>query len=365
VWRDFTGAPFAGTWYHAALANKLFGSNLDVDPEIAARFNSNLGQPGCFTGIFFYLGLDNNHGADVDLLTVVLHEIGHGLGFSTTTSGTTGSYLAGFPSAYDHFTLDTTTNLHWTQMTPAERAASAVNPRKVVWDGANVTAAVPGVLASGTPELDVASPASVAGTYLVGTAAFGPPLQSGGVNGELMPVVDSPGGVGLACNPLNAANTAAVHGKVALVDRGVCSFVIKVKNVQNAGAIAAIVADNVAGSPPPGLGGVDPTIVIPSVRITQADGALLKSALRFRSRTRSGLMLSLGVNPDILSGADPFGRALLYTPNPFQGGSSVSHWDTIAFPNLLMEPSINADLTHSVGPPQDLTRSQLMDIGWN
>jgi hypothetical protein len=42
----------------------------------------------------------------------------------------------------------------------------------------------------------------------------------------------------------------------------------------------------------------------------------------------------------------------------------VSHWDTIAFPNLLMEPAINADLTHSVIPPQDLTFGQLQDIGW-
>jgi hypothetical protein len=56
---------------------------------------------------------------------------------------------------------------------------------------------------------------------------------------------------------------------------------------------------------------------------------------------------------------------LLFTPDPFQGGSSVSHWDTIAFPNLLMEPNINGDLTHSVTVPQDLTRQLLLDIGWN
>ncbi len=37
----------------------------------------------------------------------------------------------------------------------------------------------------------------------------------------------------------------------------------KVKNAQVAGAIAVLVADNVAGGPPAGLGGVDPTITIP------------------------------------------------------------------------------------------------------
>ena len=55
---------------------------------------------------------------------------------------------------------------------------------------------------------------------------------------------------------------------------------------------------------------------------------------------------------------------LLYTPNPVQQGSTISHWDTIAFPNQLMEPAINADLTHSVQPPQDLTLPLLRDVGW-
>jgi hypothetical protein len=116
VWRDFTGAPFAATWYHAALANALFGSDLDggTDYEIRARFNSNLGQTGCLTGVPFYLGLDNNHGPAVDLVAVLLHEFGHGLGFSTTTSGTSGNQLndgtnaTGYPSAYDRFLFDNT-----------------------------------------------------------------------------------------------------------------------------------------------------------------------------------------------------------------------------------------------------------------
>src|SRR5205085_719689 len=50
--------------------------------------------------------------------------------------------------------------------------------------------------------------------------------------------------------------------------------------------------------------------------------------------------------------------------NPLVGGSSISHWDTLATPNLLMEPFINQDLTLSVKPPQDLTLSFMRDIGW-
>ena len=42
----------------------------------------------------------------------------------------------------------------------------------------------------------------------------------------------------------------------------------------------------------------------------------------------------------------------------------MSHWDTTASRNQLMEPSINGDLTHSVDVPQDLTLAQMRDMGW-
>ncbi len=365
VFSDFTGAPAAGHWYGKALANKIAGSDLDATTaDLRARFNVNLGQAGCLTGTFFYLGLDNNHGLNVDLVTVLTHEFAHGLGFQTYTSGSTGAQLGGQPSIWDDYLLDTSTSKTWTGMTAVERVASAVNTGKLVWTGTNVTTAIPTVLAEGTPQLAVSAPASVTGTYLVGTAAFGPTLSDPGVTAEVMPVIDTAGSLGLACAPLSAANAAGVNGRIALVDRGTCTFTIKVKNAQNAGAVGVIVADNAAGSPPSGMGGTDATITIPSVRITLADSATLKNAILLRSRLHSGMFATLGVNLAIRAGADALGRALMYTPNPFQSGSSVSHWDTSMFPNQLMEPAINGDLTHEVTPPQDLTFRLLQDIGW-
>jgi hypothetical protein len=362
----FAGAPLPNSLYHAALANALAGVDLNgATAEIRARFNSNLGNANCLANSPFYLGLDNNHGTQIDLFTVLLHEFGHGLGFSTTTDGQSGNFFAGFPSAFDHFMVDNSNGLTWETMTPAQRAASALNSRQLAWSGAHVSAAAPGVLQAGTPNLKGLAPAGIAGTYLVGTASFGPALVPGGFTGEVMPVVDQSNGTGLACTPLSAANALAVNGKIAMIDRGVCTFPEKVKIAQNAGAVGVIIVDNVAGSPPPGLGGVDPTITIPTVRITLADGALFKNALRFRSRTKSGVMVKMDLDMSVLSGADAFGRVLMFTPNPFQPGSSVSHWDTIAFPNLLMEPNINGDLTHSVVTPQDLTFALLRDLGWN
>ena len=353
-------------WYPKALGNKLFGAELNnAFPDINAHFNVNLGQPGCLTGTFFYLGLDNNHGSNIDLVTVLEHEFAHGLGFQTFTNGSTGNQLASFPSIWDDSLLDTTTGKTWTQMTGPERVTSALNTRKLVWSGSNVTSAVPTVLQAGTPALTVTAPAGVAGSYSIGTAAFGPALSSPGVTSEVMPVVDTAPGSGLACAALSPLNAAAVSGKIAIVDRGTCTFPEKVKAAQNASAVGVVVVDNVAGSPPAGLGGTDATITIPSGRVTLADGNALKAAIVTRSRLHSGMSANLGINLGVRLGADAFGRALMYTPSPFQGGSSVSHWDTIAFPNQLMEPAINGDLTHEVTPPNDLTFPLLKDIGWN
>jgi hypothetical protein len=382
AWSFNSGAPALRTWYHAALANKIAGVDIDTivfgenEPEISARFNSNLGAPGCLTGGGWYYGIDGNKGALTDLVAVLLHEFAHGLGFSTLTSSATGIRFPSSspadqrPSRYDNFLFDNQQGLAWDAMTNAQRAASAITPRKVAWTGANVFAAAPSVLSLGFPEVAVSGPqaGAAAGTIEIGVAQFGPTFASPGVTGQIMPVVDQAAGTGLACTALSAVNRAAVRGNIALVDRGTCSFDVKVKNAQDAGAIAVLVADNAAGGPPPGLGVGSPaiaaTVTIPSGRISLEDATRLKAALVTRSRTTSGVVATLGVNASRRAGTDSAGRPLMYTPNPRIAGSSVSHWDTSASRNLLMEPNISGDLTQSVKPPQDLTLPMFKDLGW-
>lgn len=380
IWSDFTGGVPA-TWYPQALANKLFGTDIPTfvgqlddgsgygNVDIKTQFNVNLGKPGCLTGTPFYLGLDGNAGAQVNFMTTLLHELGHGLGFSVLTVNTaTGSRFLGLPSIWEGFMQDTSTGKTWLQMTNAERAASTLNFRRLAWNGANATAGVPNVLSLGVPVLAISgiNAGSAAGQYEVGTASFGPALNALGVTGELMPVVSNTtaaGATGPGCGPLTALDALAVNGKIAMINRGVCGFAVKTKNAQNAGAIGVVIADNQVGSPA-GLGGADPTVTIPAVRISLADANAIRVRLATRSRTHSGVFAKLGVNGSQYAGADLLGRPLLYTPNPRIGGSSVSHWDTIATRNLLMEPSINADLTTSLIPPQDLTLPLLKDMGW-
>jgi len=370
IFSDFPNAPLAETWYSGALADKLAGEDLDPfdnttgTVDISANFNVNLGNPGCLTGTPFYLGLDNNHGLAVDFVTVLTHEMGHGLGFQTFTNGSSGAQIQGIPSVWDHFLYDNTSGLNWTQMSNAQRVASAINTNNLVWTGANVTAAAPQVLL-GVPRLVVSGPAAgaSAGTYDVGLASFGPLLTNTAASGDVMPI--SNGGVnGEGCLAFSAADKLAVTGNVALISRGVCGFAVKVKNAQLAGALGVIIADNVAGAAPPGLGGADPTITIPTVSVTLADATKLRAALVKRSRAKSGVIGAMGRNPLVLAGTDALGRVRMYAPNPFQGGSSVSHYDISASRNLLMEPAINADLTHEVTVPFDLTLQLFQDIGW-
>lgn len=75
-----------------------------------------------------------------------------------------------------------------------------------------------------------------------------------------------------------AVNSAALSGKIALIRRGTCGFIVKVKNAQNAGAIGAVIFDNADG-PLVGMSGDDATVTIPAVRITKALGDQLVNQL--------------------------------------------------------------------------------------
>lgn len=75
------------------------------------------------------------------------------------------------------------------------------------------------------------------------------------------------------------ANPGALAGKIALIDRGTCSFTIKVKNAQDAGAIGVIVADNVPGEYPIIMGGTDNTITTPAFMVSFETGDAMKQFL--------------------------------------------------------------------------------------
>jgi hypothetical protein len=345
---NYPNAPRPDVWYPKALADQIAGRANGSGNAIRTMFNADIGSPACLTGDSWYYGLDGKPGDNqFDLVAVALHEFAHGLGFVTLTDTQTGAQLAtsptsaSLPDVWEFSMFDLVAQKHWSEMSNTERAASAKNPRKLVWDGPSVTAAAPGILPSGRPTLTVLSPSSIMGEYLVGTAQFGPELSTSGLSGPLQDTAST------ACT----SALPSLSNKIALLDRGGCAFVVKVKNAQTAGALAVVIVDNTSGSPPPQMGGADPTITIPSVLITQADGQKIRAALSPGP---------VNVNERLLPGyrgADDNNRVLLYTPIPWTQGSSVSHTDTVS--TLLMDPAYTKQ-THDL----DLTTYLFKDIGW-
>jgi hypothetical protein len=246
---------------------------------------------------------------------------------------------------------DTTTGKSWADMTDAERLASQVNSGNLVWTGASVTADAPSILGP-RPSINILNPKGLKGSYEVQGASYGPPLrENGGTTGKMV-VVDDGVGVGSdGCEPIQNN----VRGKIAVIDRGACGFTTKTANAQVAGAKGVVVVNNQPGGPAP-MGGADnPFFVIPSVGVTLALGDQMKAAAAHNS------VAKLILDGNFLAGTQD-GFVRLYAPNPVAPGSSKSHFDVSATPNLLMEPFISDDLASAVFV--DLTTNVFEDIGW-
>lgn len=352
VHANFANAPVAEVWYPTALADALAG--VDLVPgnfDISSNFNSAIDDPAadatCLTGRNWYYGVDHNAGIDFDFLNVVSHEIAHGLGFANFVNEATGANFAGRSDIYSVSTLDTTTGQTWNLMTDAERAASAVRNGKVVWNGPAVTAQAPSFLGPRPSVIALQGPAK--GSHEAVTASFGPAIVAGDGTTGLLKVAND--GVGVAsdgCEPL----INNVSDKIVLIDRGVCTFTQKVANAQAAGAKGVLIADNVPGGSFPGMGGADPTITIPSMGITFELGQQLRAAPP---------VVKLRLDPNVQAGTEA-GFVRLYAPTVVALGSSISHYDTSANPNLLMEPFITNTLR--AADTFDLTPALFEDIGW-
>jgi len=151
---------------------------------------------------------------------------------------------------------------------------------------------------SGPGARTVESPGSAARALTAGASSVGhivaTPITAGGVTAAgvsgdfakvasdltapLGVVTESPTnsttGLSTACSPL----TTALTGKIALVSRGTCSFSTKIRNAQNAGAVAVLVANNQPGD---GIGmaqdGTANQPIVPAYSVSLVDSAALKS----------------------------------------------------------------------------------------
>ncbi len=124
--------------------------------------------------------------------------------------------------------------------------------------------------------LTVTAPTSIAGSTPAQIAAFGPlTCDVANVNGELILAVDTQGG-NLACTPV----TNDLSGKIAVVDRGVCNFSIKVYEAQQRGANAVIVCNNSAAAIITMAAGPNAELItVPSFMVSQAACQVIKTQI--------------------------------------------------------------------------------------
>ena len=98
--RNFVGANRLNTFYPIALAEKMAHKNLNgTNADILATFNSD------FTA--WYIGTDGMPNINqIDLYSVVLHEMGHGLGFIGQVSVTSGEAGYPYPGIFDQYMVN-------------------------------------------------------------------------------------------------------------------------------------------------------------------------------------------------------------------------------------------------------------------
>jgi len=149
--RDFPGAPVAATWFPQALVNSIVGYDIDTgDADVSANFNQDIGTPGCLEslGWSYVIGTDAPAGT-LPFTDTVIHEIGHGLGFLSFVSTSTGALLGGYSDHYTRFLMDETpTPTLWTALNDSGRAASARDTGQLTWSGPEI-ANVAGFLSTG------------------------------------------------------------------------------------------------------------------------------------------------------------------------------------------------------------------------
>ena len=137
-----------------------------------------------------------------------------------------------------------------------------------------------GYSASGQIVMLVQQPSGLAGSYnFTYATTWGADMTTVALTAEAAFAVDgSATQDSLACG--NIVNRSEIDGKIAVVYRGDCNFSLKAKNVQDSGAVAVVIINNIPGAPVAmGAGTNSAGVTIPVVMISDADGALLRDAI--------------------------------------------------------------------------------------
>jgi len=349
----------AGVAYPVALAESLSGSNLNsTSVEITAKFNSKVdtNDPDCMGGGGFYYGLDDNVPVGTSaLFPVVLHELGHGLGFLSFVNNATGGFntFSENPDTFSRNLQDLETGKTWVSMTNPERLASSLNEPDLVWTGAKATEDR-GLHLNPAPELAINAPAP-AGTFEAALGQQSAAIPGGGITAAVVEgnsVNDLGGDPADGCSQIQYGGTFT--GKIVLLDSTVdCSAAIQAFYTQFEGAVGLLIADTTGAGLADVSGGLLNPITVAYIGIHKSEADQLRTNIGAANATiQNSATKFVGENQ---------GKLKMYAPPVLESGSSVSHWSKSATPDLLMEPALGALDFEDV----DLTAAAFRDIGWS
>lgn len=271
-WQDTDGA--SGAEYTVTRGNNVHayadrdnnntpdpGSDPDGGASLVFDFPLDLGarpldsQPAMVTNLFYW----NN----------IMHDVTYGYGFDEAAGNFQQTNYTGAVGGADYVRAEAQdgsgrNNANFS--TPRQNAAEP-RPRMQMFEWR-----------SSAPNPITINSGSLSGVFYGPMGGFGESLVTTG------PITGDIAYVGRGCDPAYQSGQPLdayldnPAGKIAMIDRGSCTFTAKVKKAQDLGALAVIMVNNIAG-PPISMGGADPTISIVSVMISLDDGNSFKANL--------------------------------------------------------------------------------------
>ena len=141
IWANFSEDAQPDTWYVDALADAIAGEDVNADepeePDIVAQFSSTFN---------WYYGTDLNPAPDqFDFVSVVLHEMGHGLGFTGAAAvdqnGVGFIRIQDFPLVYNDFVVNGDKTPILTFEDPSETLGDQLTSEELFMAGENAVKA--------------------------------------------------------------------------------------------------------------------------------------------------------------------------------------------------------------------------------
>lgn len=270
-----SSGPLSELWFPIPLAESIEGQNLPVSggpaaPDVKVEFNIGIDEDCTGSGFSFYYGSGTAPPDQGTSYGLSMHELGHSLGFHSFWDHETNSRLNGRNDPFLIQVWDNVLDRSWATLSDAEIVQSAMRDGFIAWTGQYANRRAQEILGP-SPGVAVTSAAEPI-VFLAERGHLGPVIHEDSATGRFVVVDDGSAAPDLGCRPLT--NGRDVEGNIAVIRRGDCTAVEKVRNAQSAGAAGAVIINDRNGRNFL-AGRLNTDIVIPSVSLSDTDGALL------------------------------------------------------------------------------------------